>query len=351
MAQQHDGKIEKCFVRPLFATREYGVPLATQNLTHLFSHYGVTSRQGADRLKVMGEGQRAKKEWGRILVATDFSPGAERAYRCALGIAKSCQSELHLVHVVSRQLFPILGEEDSRKAIDLTKERAERSLSEWTAPGEAKQVPHHFRVVEGRPRLEIARLVEKERIDVVALGTRGCTGMEKLPLGSLTEKIFRTAEYPVLTAGAAEEPGTEKPQEIRQILYASNLTPYSDYAAQFVFSLAEMAKAKVTMVHVVEASEEFEARNEELLRDFFVKRLKKAIPREAKLGGEPDFVSAFGVPEEQILKISTEKRAGLIVLGVRAAEETGGYLPSRTAYAIVCQATCPVLTVPHAGRH
>lgn len=293
---------------------------------------------------------RVKKEWGRLLVAADFSPGAESAYGCGLRIAKSCQSELYIAHVVARQAFPNLEEEDSRKAIELAKEKAKQTFSEWACRGEAQLVPHHFRVVEGRPRLEISRLVEEEKIDVVVLGTRGCTGLEKLPLGSLTEKIFRTAEYPVLTAGTPEEQRIEGGREIREILYASNFTPYSDYAARFAFSLAEATRAHVTMVHVVENSEEFEARNEELLRDFFAQRLRRAIPREAEVSVASDVVFAFGVPEEEILKIAKDRRAELIVLGVRAAEKTAGYLPSRTAYRIVCQAACPVLTVPHAVR-
>lgn len=292
------------------------------------------------------EKRKAVTEWGRLLVATDFSSGAERAYRCALTIAQSCRSELYIVHAIPPRPFPYLEEKDTRRALEAAKEEAKRSFAAWDSRKELQGIPHHFRVVKGHPQTEITRLMDEEKIGVAVMGTRGYPDAEEFPLGALTERILRTAEFPVLTVGNGDETTFGGEQKFRRILYASNLTPYSDYAARFAFSLAEAAKGHVIMMHVIEAGEEFEARNEELLHGFFGNRLRRAIPKEAKLENEPEFVVAFGVPEEEIVKAARAKETNLIVLGVRAAQKAQGFLPSRTAYRVVCRATCPVLTVP-----
>jgi nucleotide-binding universal stress UspA family protein len=291
--------------------------------------------------------QRSKAEWGRLLMATDFSPCAERAYGCAVGLARNGQSEICFLHVIPAQVFPYLSGAESRRAEELAKQEAARNFARWESREELKRIRHCFRVVEGRPVTEISRLMEADGIDVVVMGTRGNTSAEKFLLGAVAEEIFRIAKYPVLTVGAPEEQSPNETWEVRRIVYASNLTPYSDHAAKHAFSLAEKSKAKVTMVHVVETSHGFNGKNEALLREFFDNRLRKAIPNETKLSSEPEIVSAFGSPGEQILRIAEEREADLIVLGVRAAQKMPGYLPSRTAYRVVCQAKCPVLTVPH----
>jgi nucleotide-binding universal stress UspA family protein len=289
---------------------------------------------------------KTKAEWGRLLLATDFSPGAERAYRCVVAIAQNCHSELYAVHAIPPPALPYLGEENLRRAVQTAKEEADRRFAAWDCREELGPITHHFRIVEGRPADEIARLVNEEKIDVAVVSTHGYLSAEKFPLGSVAEKVFRTAEFPVLTVGGGNGAEGQKKCEIRRILYASNLTPYSDYAARFAFSLAEATQAQMVMMHVIETTEEFETRNEELLRGFFMNRLRRAIPKEMKLEGEPELVAGFGAPEAEILRVARERETDLIVMGVRA-QKAAGFLPSRTAYRIVCEATCPVLTVPN----
>lgn len=280
------------------------------------------------------------------MVATDFSPGAERAYRWAIGVAQNCHSELYAVHAIPARTLPYLGEENLRRSVETAKEEVERRFAAWDCREELRKITHHFRIVEGRPADEIARLMKEEKIDVAVVSTHGYLSGEKFPLGSVAEKVFRTAEFPVLTVGGGNVAEGEKKCEIRRILYASNLTPYSDYAARFAFSLAEATQAQIIMMHVIETAEEFETRNEELLRGFFMNRLRRAIPKETKLESEPEFVAGFGAPEEEILRVARERKTDLIVVGVRA-QKAASFLPSRTAYRIVCEAKCPVLTVPN----
>lgn len=260
-------------------------------------------------------------------------------------IALSSGAELCSAHVISPQAFAYFGEAESRQAEQRAREEVSRNLELWKS-AEAQELGSRFYVVKGRPAAEISALVEQEKVSVVVLGTRGRNQGEKLLLGAVAEEVFRTASFPLLTVGLPEKEEPQTPWQVRRILYACNFMPYSEYAARYAFSLVESTKAQLTMFHVVETNESFEPRNEKLLREFFNNRLYKAIPRLHKLAHEPELVSGFGIPDEQILEMARRTEADLIVLGVRTPQKTPGHLPSRAAYRIVCRATCPVLTVP-----
>jgi nucleotide-binding universal stress UspA family protein len=61
-------------------------------------------------------------------------------------------------------------------------------------------------VVSGSPYREIIKKAEEEQIDLIAMGTHGRSGVERLLLGSVAEKVVRLATSPVLTIRSPEMP-------------------------------------------------------------------------------------------------------------------------------------------------
>ena len=53
-------------------------------------------------------------------------------------------------------------------------------------------------IAEGNPALEVARLSEELGVDLIVMGTKGLTGVERLLVGSVTERVGRFAPVPVL---------------------------------------------------------------------------------------------------------------------------------------------------------
>ncbi len=53
-------------------------------------------------------------------------------------------------------------------------------------------------VVEGNPPSEILKIAEDNKIDVIVIGSIGKTGLEKLLMGSVAEKVVHNSEQPVL---------------------------------------------------------------------------------------------------------------------------------------------------------
>jgi nucleotide-binding universal stress UspA family protein len=156
--------------------------------------------------------------------------------------------------------------------------------------------------------------------------------------------MFRLSECPILTVTAHAEKPTLAAEGVRRILYATNFKPHSERAAAYAHSLEREHGARLTVLHVVEDQLQSPKSSQGILRDFMVRRMKKGLPAECLGNCEPEFQIRFGDPGEQILSVAHEEHSDLIILGLRAAVQTDGQLPSAIAYKLVCQATCPVLT-------
>lgn len=77
-------------------------------------------------------------------------------------------------------------------------------------------------------------------------------------------------------------------------------------------------------------------------------RMEGLIPKEVPLASEPPMVVLRGRAAEQISQAAREHEADLIVIGLHGGEPRAVYLGGTVAYRLVCQAPCPVLTVPAA---
>ena len=125
-----------------------------------------------------------------ILFATDFSETADDAARVARDYAERFQARIHLFHV----FWP--------NEVDVT--RLFARTRETLIPG----VPVIMVVAAGNPADEIVRYAAGHQIDLVVLGTHGRTGVSRLLLGSVAERVLGTAPCPVLVVPARRGPAT-----------------------------------------------------------------------------------------------------------------------------------------------
>lgn len=283
----------------------------------------------------------------RILVATDFSIGARAALEHALGIARSFQSKVYLVHVIPTGLLRYVSQESSEEVIRQAKAFAalemQRVIREAGCTGSVQE-----EILSGAGVwLLLQEFIKTHPVDLLVLGTHGRAGVDRQLLGPVAEEIFRLAEYPVLTVGRlAEAAGTAHPGEQR-ILYATNFKPHAEHAAPFAYALEREQKAQMTVLHVVEGQHDSPSGGHGIVRDFMVTRMRKGMPLSYVGKCEPSFQVRFGDAGEQILQLAREEQSDLIVLGMRAGKDVAGRLPSPVAYRLACQAPCPVLTVRH----
>jgi universal stress protein A len=142
-----------------------------------------------------------------ILAPTDFSDHSKQALRDAFELAQTFGATLALLHVVEPS--PYLGEfTPPTMGADLLGdlERQARAALAQMLP-EAQQAPIEVTrsVVMGSPLRKIVETAEAEHVDLIVMATHGRTGLGHLLIGSVTERVVRTAPCPVLTIRPAAE--------------------------------------------------------------------------------------------------------------------------------------------------
>lgn len=280
-----------------------------------------------------------------ILYATDFSAVSDAALNHALSIARRYDSRMYLAHVIRPDAYQLVPPDAMGLALEQTKRYAEEQMAQLLIGGNLRGVPHQVLMAQGELWPALAEMIENHGIDLVVVGTHGRTGVRKLLLGSVAEEVFRLSPRPVLTVGPKVGGEVPAEEEFHRILYATDFTPSSDAATAHAFSLAQEHQAHLTLVHVVSDGTDFSPRNRARLVDLFTRQLRATVPEEADLWCEPEILVEFGHPAEEILRVANQQSADLIVLGVRRSATFAGHLPPASAYTVVCQAHCPVLTV------
>jgi len=141
----------------------------------------------------------------KILCPVDFSDNAREALRRAADLVKATGGSLTLFHVVHVPITsyadagPMMPSSGPELTNQLGKE-AEGSLADWKKRAEemgVKQVA--TQVVAGVPWSMIVDLLEADRsYDLVVMGTHGRTGLSRVLLGSVAERVVRHAPCAVL---------------------------------------------------------------------------------------------------------------------------------------------------------
>lgn len=135
-----------------------------------------------------------------IIAPLDFSTGSTEAFAWAEALAERTGARLNIMHVVPYHYA--LGEYDALEYPELEAELIEsgrQRLATLDKTERQKGVKVHSVVLRGVPRHEISEFARQQKGDLVVMGTRGLTGINRLLLGSTAEYLVRHAPCAVLT--------------------------------------------------------------------------------------------------------------------------------------------------------
>ena len=203
---------------------------------------------------------------------------------------------------------------------------------------------------------EILRQVADTQAELLVLGTHGRSGVQRLFLGSVTEKVIRKATCPTLVVPArAASVAADAPVQFRRILCPIDFSESSLSAIAHALELAEEADAHLTLLHVVEMPPEL--RENPLAPDFDVDRihaaaqanartrLRQLIPEGARAFCTVETDVAEGRAYRRVLQRATEEKTDLIVMGVRGRGTVDLVVFGSTTHHVIRASTCPVLIV------
>ena len=292
----------------------------------------------------------------RIVCPVDFSEASRAALDHAGALARWYEARLVVLHVVplvpTTLTFPPAISAATLMPIEPEVFREE--LRRFAAPA-AEETPTDLAVSSGDPARTILEQARTSEADLLVLGTHGRAGFERLVLGSVAEKVLRRATCPVLTVppSVADRPPASRPP-YRRILCPVDFSATSDRALRYAFSLAEEAKARLAVLHVLEWFPEHEVREHRhfdvpeyrrFLEEDARHRLAKAIPEDVRTWCEPVEKVACGKAYREILRVAADESSDAIVMGVHGRGALDQLLFGSTTNHVVRQAACPVLTV------
>jgi len=137
----------------------------------------------------------------KILLPTDGSEYANKAAEHAIWIAKKSNAEIIALTVMETSTLIGLPADDLIIRIkEVLEEEASNSLDKIKKIVEESgyNIKLTLKTDEGSPADSILDMIEKEGIDLVVMGTSGKHGLDRFLLGSVTEKVVRSAKCPVL---------------------------------------------------------------------------------------------------------------------------------------------------------
>jgi nucleotide-binding universal stress UspA family protein len=282
----------------------------------------------------------------KILCPIDFSAGARQAMRTAIRIANEQDAELVIFHAWHMSLpmedgmylLPanVLDEmaEDAQRGVDA-------AVREATEQG-VKQVTG--KCVTGVPWAEITRMLEKQAVDLCVMGTHGRTGLSRVFLGSVAEKIVRHAPCSVLVVRPDCEPRPYT-HVLCAIDFSNSARGAADLAAQLVAS-----DGALVLLHVIEApvavsgERTLTAFAQDLDRQSIEALAHEAERQKSRTRASIRTQSRVGGAGAEILAaLEAERTVDLVVMGSHGRTGIARMLLGSVAEKVVRHATCPVL--------
>jgi nucleotide-binding universal stress UspA family protein len=286
------------------------------------------------------------------MCATDFSAESNRTIPYGVAIAREFDARLYVCHVIDLSAVTIYGEFQLDPIGQQTRIRQEAEAQLAKVPG-LESVTWEPLIAVGRPAAEIAHLVEEKGVDLVITSTRGHSGIKRFILGSVTQRLMRTLNCPLLAVQSPEEGFLEKDVSgirLKKILVGCDFSQDSTLALDYGLSLAQEFESELHLIHVVEppAYHEVLKPGDQVQDDVVTAALKEKldglVPEAARVWCTLQTAVLRGQPYEELVAYAVTQEMDMIVIGVRGHGLVKSLLMGSTTDRVVRRSPCPVLT-------
>jgi nucleotide-binding universal stress UspA family protein len=295
----------------------------------------------------------------RIVCPTDFSPAAAHALQFATALGRWFEAQVTVVHVhplrlpvaylpsaraeVPDVMFPT-DEERDQLAFNL------RLFVETEAPGQTNISWH----VDESTDIAEAITARARAIDaqLIVLGTRGASALRRQFVGSITERVLRTAPCPILSVPpqTSRLPGPQA--HVERVLCAIDFSAASLRALDCALALASRVNAPVTLAHIIELPADIPNEPHLDMTGYRRARFEHAaaclgatLAAHRPAGLQVQQMLLAGRPAVELLRLAQEQEAEVIVMGVQGHTALDSLFFGSVTHQVLRQAACPVLTV------
>ncbi len=292
-----------------------------------------------------------------ILCPFDFSDNSRQALRYAALLASRSRGRLIVLYVEDPLLMAAAANAnyDANELIASYRDDLARVVRRTIAPYGVNQSLLTLQVAVGRADAEIRATAKKFGCDVIVMGSHGLTGPSKLMFGSVTHRVLRRADVPVLAippvkAGA---PRPRKDWPGGWVLAPIDLGAKNAQDALMAALVADAFDLRLLLMHVVEPGDGAPWDRVDLPRAVLTAKLKaRAEARLETLRArcEPSAPTAVrvvaGKPAREIAAAAGDRQVDLVVMTRRKGQGLFGPRQGAISYQVICSTKTPVLALP-----
>ena len=274
----------------------------------------------------------------KILVAVDGSDSGKNAFRQACRVARDDKSWITVLTAIPlfEDQFDVLSMKE--KVSRTLREEGEKILAEMKKIAEEEDAFIKPMLKEGSPFEMILDTAEESNYDLIVMGRRGHSNIERALVGSVTASVIAHSSRDVLVIPKDTTLGW------KNILLPTDGSRYSDVATDKAIDLAHSYGSDIMAVSIVDVTEEFytEAPDavEELIRK--AKRFVEDIKKRAN-GLNIHTLVKEGETYEVITNLARESISDVIVMGSHGRTGVKRFLIGNVAEKVIGYAPCPVL--------
>jgi len=295
----------------------------------------------------------------KIVWATDGSNEAQEALKYAVYLAKKYSAEILGIYVSTKKVKSIssdfyLLKQGLFNDLANTEER-EFKANFSTTGSRLKSLRIHFtgKILRGEADSRIVNFVQKEKADLLVIGTRGHGLLDKMLIGSTTLKVLKKSKTPVLAFKKREK----KRVGIKNILVPVDVFQQNGPALEYAVDLASVLSARIFVVHSIRLARHIYAvpsiLNEIIKhsKGELIKRVKEINLKRRLRGGEAGELRIktrvlHGVnPAIAITDYASSNNIDLIVINMHSKSGIKKFILGSTTEKIIQSSHCSTLIV------
>jgi nucleotide-binding universal stress UspA family protein len=284
----------------------------------------------------------------KILWATDFSDEALEALLYAHAFAKVFKAKIIALHVIpglppSIYDSAYMFREELVKSVRKSMDEAKRKLEKMR---KAKAIPFRVIVKDGSASKTIIETAEKEKVDLIAIGKRGMSAIEKLFIGSVANQVLRNSPVPVLiTKKRAGKPSFKK------ILVPTDFSAQEEVERDYAWKLAKGFGSEITLFHVLALyGHEFSQQVVDEMLKSLLKKLRQRKRREKADIKVREEVSRAVNASSGIVDYAETHNYDLIVISTCVQRKLERFFLGSTTEKVISYTHIPVFAIPPAKR-
>jgi nucleotide-binding universal stress UspA family protein len=288
-----------------------------------------------------------------ILVAVDGSETASTALDHALQLATAFDATVHAIHVVDPRVAIVQdesGSEYDQRYQQYLGRHGRELLETVTERADSRNQRVETALETGIPHETVVSYADEHDIDLIVMGTHGRSGLDRMLLGSVTERVVRLSDVPVLAVHGTE---TDAVQPYERILVPTDGSEHAEAATAHAIDFARAFDAEIHVLSVLNLAEEGGLFSAGGVDREFIDRLdestREAAERVAERAREEDISAEVtvehGLPHKEISTYVAENDIDFVAMGTHGRAGLRRYLLGSVTERVLRSVDVPVLTV------